>query len=418
MSERIQRLILSTGMTGFYFDDQKAIKAGATQNGFLYPGAPCTPGFQLIRQAGESLSIQIELSNGRVAWGDAAAIQYSGAGGRDPVFKAASFIPLIQKEIAPKLVGLPLDFFRPLVEMVDSCVVEGRPLHTALRYGLSLALLDAVALARNEMPCDTLAREFGGSRPYRPVKIFSQSGDDRYLSVDKMILKRVEVLPHALINNVSEKLGANGEKLLEYVVWLRNRILTHRPSPDYAPDLHIDVYGTIGMAFGHAPARMADYLATLEKAAHPFPLRIEGPVDMGARGPQIEALALLRRQLKQKGIHVGLVADEWCNSTDDVKAFIAGGAVDMVQVKTPVLGGIQHSVTAIQYCKQHGIGAYLGGTCNETDRSAQLCVHVALATQPDQMLAKPGMGVDEGFMIVHNEMRRALARAEARGDRS
>jgi methylaspartate ammonia-lyase len=60
-------------------------------------------------------------------------------------------------------------------------------------------------------------------------------------------------------------------------------------------------------------------------------------------------------------------------------------------------------------CKERGVEAYLGGTCNETERSAQLCVHVALATRPYQMLAKPGMGVDEGFMIVTNEMRRALA---------
>nr|WP_315988364.1 hypothetical protein [Desulforamulus aquiferis] len=37
----------------------------------------------------------------------------------------------------------------------------------------------------------------------------------------------------------------------------------------------------------------------------------------------------------------------------------------------------------------------MGGTCNETDRSAQVCVHIGIATQPDQMLAKPGMGVDE-----------------------
>ena len=63
---------------------------------------------------------------------------------------------------------------------------------------------------------------------------------------------------------------------------------------------------------------------------------------------------------------------------------------------------------AVLYCKARGVGAYLGGTCNETDRSAQMCVHVALAAQPDQMLAKPGMGIDEGFMIVYNEMQRAL----------
>ena len=32
-----------------------------------------------------------------------------------------------------------------------------------------------------------------------------------------------------------------------------------------------------------------------------------------------------------------------------------------------------------------------------------------MATQPDQILAKPGMGVDEGYMIVYNEMQRVLA---------
>jgi methylaspartate ammonia-lyase len=36
-------------------------------------------------------------------------------------------------------------------------------------------------------------------------------------------------------------------------------------------------------------------------------------------------------------------------------------------------------------------------------------VQCAMATGPDQILAKPGMGVDEGYMIVVNEMNRLLA---------
>ena len=44
----------------------------------------------------------------------------------------------------------------------------------------------------------------------------------------------------------------------------------------------------------------------------------------------------------------------------------------------------------------------------ETDRSSQICVHIAMATQPCQILAKPGMGVDEGIMIVQNEMQRII----------
>ena len=34
--------------------------------------------------------------------------------------------------------------------------------------------------------------------------------------------------------------------------------------------------------------------------------------------------------------------------------------------------------------------------------------------QPVQILAKPGMGVDEGYMIVSNEMNRILALRQAK----
>ena len=42
----------------------------------------------------------------------------------------------------------------------------------------------------------------------------------------------------------------------------------------------------------------------------------------------------------------------------------------------------------------------------ETERSAQVSVHLALGAGADQLLAKPGMGVDEGLSIVRNEMGR------------
>ena len=81
----------------------------------------------------------------------------------------------------------------------------------------------------------------------------------------------------------------------------------------------------------------------------------------------------------------------------------------MAQIKTPDLGGINNAIEAVLYCQQHDMGAYLGGTCNETNRSAEICAHIAMATSPDQMLAKPGMGVDEGYMLVYNEMSRIIA---------
>ena len=159
---------------------------------------------------------------------------------------------------------------------------------------------------------------------------------------------------------------------------------------------------------------MADALERMVEAAKPFKLRIEGPMDAEEREAQMQALAALTALVDERGIDVELVADEWCNTLEDIKYFADNKAGHMVQIKTPDLGGINNIAEAVIYCKEKGIGAYQGGTCNETDRSAQVCVDVAMATQPDQILAKPGMGVDEGYMIVFNEMQRVLAMMQAK----
>ena len=413
---KIIDVVCSAGRTGFYFDDQRAIKSGAGHDGNFYVGTPVTDGFRSIRQAGESISVMLVLEDGQVAFGDCAAVQYSGAGGRDPLFLAEDFIPVIDKYIKPQLVGKEANDFRGLCAMMEAIQVDGKRLHTAIRYGLSQAILDAVAKATGRLMCEVVADEYGCTVSDKPLNIFTQSGDDRYSNADKMIIKGAQVLPHALINNVEEKLGKNGEKLAEYVAWLRDRILSMRLDPEYNPVIHIDVYGTIGAAMGnHEYKKMADYIEELGKIAKPLHLRIEGPMDCDStREEQIEALSALTAELDARGCDVELVADEWCNTLEDIKLFADKKAGHMVQIKTPDLGGVNNTIEAVLYCKEKGIGAYQGGTCNETDRSCQVCVNCAMATQPDQILAKPGMGVDEGFMIVYNEMNRILALRKAK----
>ena len=413
---KIIDVVCSAGRTGFYFDDQRAIKGGAGHDGNFYIGAPVTDGFRAIRQAGESISVMLVLEDGQVAFGDCAAVQYSGAGGRDPLFLAEEFIPVIDKYIKPQLVGKEADDFRGLCAMMEAIQVEGKRLHTAIRYGVSQAILDAVAKATNRLMCEVVADEYGCTVSETPIDIFTQSGDDRYDNADKMIIKGAQGLPHALINNIDTKLGRKGEKLAEYVAWLRDRILKFRTDENYLPVFHMDVYGTIGAAFGNTNYKeMADYIEELGKIAKPFHLRIEGPMDCDCdRETQMTALAGLTAELDKRGCDVELVADEWCNTLEDIKLFADNKAGHMVQIKTPDLGGINNTIEAVLYCKEKGIGAYQGGTCNETDRSAQVCVHCAMATQPVQILAKPGMGVDEGYMIVYNEMNRIIAMRKAK----
>lgn len=406
---KIIDIVCAAGKTGFYFDDQQAIKKGAKNDGMFYLGEPVIEGFTQIRQAGESISVLLVLEDGQVAHGDCAAVQYSGAGGRDPLFLAEDFIPLIEGPIKEKLVGRDVVDFKEFAEEIDHMTIDGTRLHTAIRYGLTQAILDASAKAKKVTMAEVVKEEYNTGIELNRIPIFTQSGDDRYTNADKMIIKEADVLPHGLFNNVEEKLGLKGEKLKEYIEWLRDRIINNRAREDYNPIFHIDVYGTIGELLNDDIEAMTEYLGTLEEAAKPFHLRIEGPMDVGSRTAQMEAMRDLRASLEAKGITVELVADEWCNTLEDVKYFADNKSGHMIQVKTPDLGGVNNTIEAITYCNEVGIGSYIGGTCNETGRSAEICANIAMACGATQILAKPGMGVDEGIMLVNNEMNRVLA---------
>jgi methylaspartate ammonia-lyase len=403
---KITNVVYSAGHSAYYFDDQAAIKSGARQDGFIYVGSVQTEGFSAIRQRGETICVLLHLENGTWVQGECAAVQYSGAGGRDPLFSAARFIPEMEQNLTPILLGKDVSQFRALVQEIDQLEINGARLHTAIRYGLSQALLDATAKATGRLACEVIRDEWGLETDNSDLPFFGQSGDDRHTNVDKMILREVAALPHGLINNIPTKLGQNGGKLLEYVAWLSQRIEGMRTNTSYAPKLHIDVYGTIGMIFDNDPVRMAEYLARLEKRAFPFELYIEGPCDVGSKQAQIDTLAGLMKELHKLGSRVKIVADEWCNTLEDVRDFVDARCCHMVQIKTPDLGSIHNTIDAVLYCKGTPVEAYQGGSCNETDLTARACIHAAFATRPDRVLVKPGMGFDEGMCIVANEASR------------
>ena len=410
---RITDVLAVPVRAGFFADDQAAIRAGAEHDGFGYAGAPRTPGFRSIRQPGEALSVVLVLEDGSVEFGDCAAVQYSGAGGRDPVFSADRARHDVLTHLAPLLVGREVTGFRGPVGELDAVRPEGRPLHTAVRYGVSQALLGAAARATRRTMAEVIRDEYDTGAPLMPVPIYAQTGDERWINADKMILKGVDVLPHGLINSPGA-FGARGELLEEYLGWLVERIGALRPDGGYRPRLHVDTYGTPGLAFGGDLTAVAAYLARLGQLCAPFELAIEHPVDAGSTPAQLAAYARLRAELDRLGSGVRLVVDEWCNTLDDVRAFTAERAADVVHVKMPDLGSVADTVTALLLVRDAGLAAYCGGTCNETDRSAQVSAHVAMACQAAQVLAKPGMGVDEGLMIVGNEMARTAALVAAR----
>jgi methylaspartate ammonia-lyase len=454
---QVTQVLAVPAVGGYYYEDLAALQSHPIPLPERYTAAPVTPGFRHVREVAQAVSVGLVLDTGQVAWGDCVAVAYSGKAGRDPIFHAKDGIATIQRVVAPALQGRKITTFRELAGEVDGLLesvevikplpqpagmtrrdlltaparlwraARGEeekdvpteritvecPLHTAVRYGVSQALLRAVAMTRGATMTEMIAEEWDLPLPDTPVPIHAQSGGERYHNADKMIARRVASLPHALVDDIPEQLGEDGAELIRYVRWLKGRI-QELGDADYRPTIHLDVHGALGRIFENNLGRVLGQLYALELAAQPYPLRVECPVMMESREAQIEAMKTLREYVRFRKMDVQLVVDEWANTLDDIRAFVDAQAADVIQIKMPDLGSVHNSVEAVLACKAGEVGAFLGGSCCETDLSVKVAVHIALATRPDMMMAKPGMGVDEGIMLVQNEMARTLTWIRAR----
>jgi len=450
---RIIDILVVPAVGAGYYEDQAALQAEHVPLPERFSAPPITPGFRAVREVAEAVSVGLVLDTEQVAWGDCVAVSYSAKAGRDPVFRTAEGLDTIQEVAAPFLRGRSLTGFRELAAEVDALtrkvvitrpvlqpkskpqeavsrrdlftapvravqaareqgaverVVEERPLHVAVRYGLSQALLGAVALARGVTMAQVVADEWGLSPPNAPVPIHAQSGSERYYNAQKMVARRIASLPHALVDNLPDQVGTDGAELTRYIRWLAAYIGS-QGDESYRPAIHLDLHGALGQICDNQPGQMLGQLFAWELAAEPYLLRIESPVVLESREAQIAAMQTLRDYTRLRKMKVQLVADEWANTLDDIRAFVDAGAANMIQVKMPDLGSIHNTIEAVLACQAGGVGALLGGSYAETDLSARISAHVALATRPDLLMAKPGLGVDEAISLVQNEMARALA---------
>ncbi|MCC6533339.1 MAG: methylaspartate ammonia-lyase [Burkholderiales bacterium] len=406
---KIKDVVCASGRSGYMHRDLAAIKSGkAKPNGSLYEGAPLSPGFTRIIEPASIVSVMLLLEDGQVAFGDCADVILAGVAGRDPAFNAEGHIDYLRTEVADALRGLDVARFRANAERMDAFRRGGERLHTAVRYGVSQALLHATALAHKKTMAEIIAAEYGSTISTQPIPILASCHKDDPGQLDRVILKRVELLPHASFQIVAEHVGLRGEKLAAFVRNVAKRC-QEIGDPDYDPRIHVDLYGTLGELFSMQVEPLVDYLGRLREESAPYRLLVESPMIAKTQPEQIAKFRAMRDGLKTKGIDVGIIADEWCNTLEDIRLFAGAGASDFVQIKTPDLGSIHNTIEAVLYCKQAGMGACLGGTANETDHSTRISCHMGLACQPDFMLSKPGLGADEALMIQTNEMARTLA---------
>ena len=303
-------------VAGWYCDDKQAVENPNTKfDYYLIKGKPVTEGFNNVREVGTGLGVSIKLDNQRLFYGDGTSVTYAGTAGRDHLFKYEEYVDYCNTVINPLLIN------RDTEEFLDVCAEIENPdnlsgSHTAIRYAVSSALLEAGSGASNKTKAKFLREKFHLPETTNKVKYMIQGGSDWYNSVDKAIYHRVDALPHALLHSVEDDFGYMGEKLIDYAKWIKRRISEHKVEKNYNPIFHFDCYGTIGRAFNNDIKKIADYILKLENTVHPFMLQLESPIEMGNKESQIEILGELKRNLKGKNSETLIVADEWCNNLD------------------------------------------------------------------------------------------------------
>jgi methylaspartate ammonia-lyase len=403
---RIADVIGSVGLACDYYTDSAAMQAKPPRDGLFVHGRPLTDGFEAIHQRARCLNIQLLLDDGSAGLGDCLSVIRSGAVNRAAPLRPEDYMDFVANDLAKALKGMPVATFRGLVQVLEDMTFGGQRLHPGIAYGVSQAMLDATAAARRLTMAEVIAEEYDLPKPARQIPIFGCCDARREpLGIDQLIAGRADALPHGGFTSI-DAIGTDGEVLLEFVSWMRARILTYGEEA-YRPVLHLDVYGTIGEILSD-PADVLDYIQRLIEAAAPLRLRLEDPVTGDSADSAQEAMRKLVAVIDRENLPVEIVADEYCNTREDIARWAAVRAAHMIHVKTPDLGSLTNSAEAMLDCRRYGVGVYLGGTMNDTEVSARASVHLGLAFEADVLMAKPGQWPDVSLALTRNEMMRTL----------
>jgi methylaspartate ammonia-lyase len=107
------------------------------------------PGFKSIIQPAKIISVILHLPGGATATGDCVDVILTGAASRDPLFVPEQHLSVLEFVVRPWLLQRDVSRFKDNAVQLDQLTVpSGDRLHTAVRYGLTQALLCATALVR------------------------------------------------------------------------------------------------------------------------------------------------------------------------------------------------------------------------------------------------------------------------------
>jgi methylaspartate ammonia-lyase len=219
-----------------------------------------------------------------------------------------------------------------------------------------------------------------------------------------MLARRLSYLPQGQIENLESQIGPGGVNLLKWIDGFKQRAARF----NYQPTLTLDFHGALEMVFDQNDDAIADFIALMSQKAAPHPLHVESPIVGKTLQAHAKRLAAIRAKVHAASPTTKIIADEWANEVSDIQYLMTQKAVDGIHIKMPDTGTLSECAEAVRICKQSKIFSLLGGSCTETDIGARASIHLALACSPNALLVKPGMGFDESYAQMYNEMARAL----------
>jgi methylaspartate ammonia-lyase len=382
------------------------------------------------------LTVGLQLSDGQRFWADCVDVPAASRLEETAVFDPQQAASQVHNLVQPLWRGQPVTAFRPLAQMLlalkepfsytrtippepqpatgtvsrrslitgfwaetegpeprlEEVIIE-RPLHPALQYGLTAALLPAVAAVNRESVAALVAREYEVALAETAVPLQITLDDKTMQTARTILTTHVASLGYTTSkNNHKATLGANGEQLQKHI----RQVAAWLPTVDAAfqPALHLDLRDSFRELFDNDEGKVLGALVGLEQAAKPFILHVQNPVWHDSREAQLNSLEKLQGYLTFRGLKLKLVADAWVDSLADVTDFTNPDVCHMVHVELPRLGNLEAGITAVLHLKSPNQSVILSG------ENSPLTTHIALSTQPPFLTGSP--------RLHYNEMQKIL----------
>lgn len=379
-----------------------------------------------LSPAGECVLVGVVLNDGRTAWGHC-----------EPLPAATDTVRIVQQQITPILRDQPVASVPALISQIDDLresvpitrivqplpassasgatlsrrrlltgfltedtaktevAHESRPVHPAIRFGLSQALMQALALSQNKPVVAILQEIYDLPATRTAVPLLVDANEANLALVKPVMLTAVAAVGYNTGHtNHKQTLGPNAERLQAHV--RRVQAWLSATAPDAQPAIHLNIQGGFTELYDLDAGKLLGALYGLEQAARPYALTIENLV-AGEVTAVTQTLQTLQSYLKTRQMRVKLAAGDSLFSAADLETVIQASAVHQVHFDPAWFGSIPQILQFVQACHQQGNAVILHG------RNASAATAVALAIAAGvQVLSGPP---DQLF----NEMQKALA---------